>query len=133
MRHLSHNTANTTPIVHGGMLFSMKEESLPTRMDPSTLDTLGEWNFSGKITAKTFTAHPKLDPFTGELIAFSYEAKGDCSDDIAVYVIDKNAAVTNEIWFKVPVVSSMHDMAITDRHVILPTTGMVTSPERLQR
>lgn len=133
VRHLSHNTANTTPIVHGGMLFSMKEESLPTRMDPSTLDTLGEWNFSGKITAKTFTAHPKLDPFTGELIAFSYEAKGDCSDDIAVYVIDKNAAVTNEIWFKVPVVSSMHDMAITDRHVILPTTGMVTSPERLQR
>ena len=132
VRDLSHSTANTTPIVHGGMLFSMKEEGLPVRLDPDTLDTLGEWDFGGKMTAKTFTAHPKLDPRTGELIAFSYEAKGDCSDDLAVYVIDKRGTVTNEIWFKAPLVSSMHDMAITDRHVILPTTGMVTSPERLK-
>lgn len=133
VQHLSHNTANTTPIVHAGMLFSMKEESLPTRLDPDTLDTLGEWDFGGKLTASSFTAHPKLDPLTGELIAFSYEARGDCSDDLAVYVIDPHGAVTNEIWFKSPLVSSMHDMAITDRHVILPTTGMVTSPERLQQ
>ncbi len=133
VRDLSHSTANTTPIVHAGMLFSLKEEGLPVRVDPDTLDTLGEWDFSGRVTATSFTAHPKLDPHTGELIAFSYEAKGDCSDDLAVYVIDKYGAVTNEIWFKAPVVSSMHDMAITDRHVILPTTGMVTSAEQLQR
>ncbi len=133
VQHLSHNTANTTPIVHAGMLFSMKEESLPMRLDPDTLDTLGEWDFNGKLTASSFTAHPKQDPHTGELIAFCYEAKGDCSDDLAVYVMDRNGAVTNEIWFKAPVVSAMHDMAITDRHVILPTTGMVTSLERLQR
>jgi len=132
VRGLSHTTANTTPIVHGGMLFSLKEEGLPVRLDPDTLDTLGEWDFGGKVTATSFTAHPKLDPGTGELIAFSYEAKGDCSDDLAVYVIDQHGAVTNEIWFKAPLVSSMHDMAITDRHVILPTTGMVTSPERLR-
>ncbi len=36
-----------------------------------------------------------------------------------------------EIWFKSPVVSMMHDMVITDRHIILPTTGMTTSLERL--
>ncbi len=133
VRELSHSTANTTPIVHAGMLFSMKEEGLPVRLDPDTLDTIGEWNFGGRMTATTFTAHPKLDPRTGELVAFSYEAKGDCSDDLAVYVIDKGGSVTNEIWFKSPVVNAMHDMAITDRHVILPTTGMVTSPERLKQ
>ena len=132
VQHLSHNTANTTPIYHGGMLFSMKEESLPTRMDPHTLETIGEWDFGGKLKATSFTAHPKQDPVTGELIAFSYEAKGDCSEDLAVFVFDKNARLTNEIWFKAPVVSAMHDMAITDKHVILPTTGMITSPERLQ-
>jgi carotenoid cleavage dioxygenase len=48
-------------------------------------------------------------------------------------VIEKTGTITNEIWFKTPVVNAMHDMAITDRHVILPTTGMVTSPERLQQ
>ena len=133
VRELSHNTANTTPIVHAGMLFSMKEESLPTRLDPHTLDTIGEWNFGGALRATSFTAHPKIDPFTGEMIAFSYEAKGDCSDDLAVFVFDSKAQLKNEIWFKSPVVSMMHDMAITDRHVILPTTAMVTSAERLQR
>jgi carotenoid cleavage dioxygenase len=48
-------------------------------------------------------------------------------------VIDPGGTITNQIWFKVPVVSMMHDMAITDRHVILPTTGMVTSTQRLAR
>jgi carotenoid cleavage dioxygenase len=133
VRELSHNTANTTPIVHAGMLFSMKEESLPTRLDPHTLDTIGEWDFGGALRASSFTAHPKIDPFTGDMIAFSYEAKGDCSDDLAVFVFDSKAQLKNEIWFKSPVVSMMHDMAITDRHVILPTTAMVTSAERLQR
>ena len=133
VRDVSHNTANTTPIVHGGMLFSMKEESPPTRLDPHTLDTIGEWDFDGDLRATSFTAHPKIDPFTGEMIAFSYEARGDCSDDLAVFVFDRDAKLKHQIWFKSPVVSMMHDMAITDRHVILPTTSMVTSPERLQR
>jgi len=131
VRDLSHTTANTTPIVHAGMLFSLKEEGLPVRLDPHTLETLGEWDYEGTFAAKTFTAHPKLDPRTGELVAFSYEATGDCTDDLAVYVIDPRGRITNEIWFKSPVVNAMHDMAITDRHVILPTTGMVTSRERL--
>lgn len=132
VRELNHGTANTTPIVHAGMLFSLKEESRPMRLHPETLETLGEWDFDGRLTATSFTAHPKADPRTGELVAFSYEAKGDCSDDLAVHVIDPQGRITNEIWFKSPVVSMMHDMAITDRHVILPTTGMVTSPERLK-
>ncbi len=132
VRNLSHNTANTTPIVHGGMLFSMKEESLPTRLDPYTLETIGEWDFGGTLKSTSFTAHPKQDPLTGELIAFAYEAKGDCTDDLAVFVFDQDAQLTNEIWFKSPVVSMMHDMAITASHVILPTTGMVTSMQRLQ-
>lgn len=133
VRDLSHNTANTTPIVHAGRLFSMKEESLPTRLDPHTLETLGEWDFDGALRSRSFTAHPKLDPFTGEMLAFAYEATGDCSDDLAVFEFDPQGRLSNEIWFKTPVVSMMHDMAITDRHVILPTTAMVTSRERLAR
>ncbi|MCP5144088.1 MAG: carotenoid oxygenase family protein [Gammaproteobacteria bacterium] len=133
VRNVSHNTANTTPIIHGGRLFSMKEESLPTAMDPHTLETVGEWDFNGTLKTVSFTAHPKQDPDTGEMIAFAYEATGDCSDDLAVLIFDREGNLTRDIWFKTPVVSMMHDMAITDRHVILPTTAMVTSRERLER
>lgn len=131
VRGLSHNTGNTTPMVHHGLLFSMKEDSPPMALNPQTLETLGEWDFHGQMRAKTFTAHPKIDPATGEMIAFAYEAGGDATDDLAVFIFDAQGKLKREWWFKAPVVSMMHDMAITDRHIILPTTGVTTSRERL--
>jgi len=131
VRDVSPNTGNTTPLIHHGRLFSFKEDSPPMAMDPDTLETIGEWDFHGQMRAKTFTAHPKIDPNTGDMIAFSYEAKGDVSPDLAVFVFDKHGKLKREWWIKAPVVSMMHDMAITDRHIILPTTGMVTNQERL--
>ncbi len=128
---LSMNTGNTTPMVHHGLLFSMKEDSPPMILDPATLATLGEYDFHGQMRAKTFTAHPKIDPRTGEMIAFAYEACGDATDDLAVFVFDRHGKLTREWWFKSPVVSMMHDMAITERHIILPTTGVTTSRARL--
>jgi hypothetical protein len=130
VRDVSPGTSSTTPH-HHGRLFSFKEDSPPMAMDPDTLETIGEWDFHGQMRAKTFTAHPKIDPNTGDMIAFSYEAKGDVSPDLAVFVFDKHGKLKREWWIKAPVVSMMHDMAITDRHIILPTTGMITNQERL--
>ena len=132
VRDLSLNTGNTTPMIHHGLLFSMKEDSPPMALDPNTLETLGEWDFHGQMKAKTFTAHPKIDPATGEMIAFAYEARGDASNDLAVFIFDRHGKLQREWWFKAPLVSMMHDMAITDRHIILPTTGVTTSRERLE-
>jgi len=132
VRNLSHNTANTTPIVHAGRLFSMKEDSPPTAMDPHTLETVGEWTFGGAMDAKTFTAHPKIDPISGDMAGFAYEAKGLATDDLAVYMFGKDGRQTRKWWFKSPVVSMMHDMAFTDKHIILPTTGMTTSKQWLE-
>jgi carotenoid cleavage dioxygenase len=131
LANVSENTANTTPMVHHGLLFSMKEDSPPMVLNPETLETLGEYTFNGQMRAKTFTAHPKIDPRTGEMIAFAYEATGEASDDVAVFVFDVRGKLTREWWFKMPVVSMMHDMAITERHIILPSTGITTSRERL--
>src|SRR5690606_15329710 len=33
--------ANTAPLIHGRMLFALKEDGLPHRIDPNTLETLG--------------------------------------------------------------------------------------------
>jgi carotenoid cleavage dioxygenase len=130
-RDLSMNTANTTPIVHAGKLLAMKESSPPMLLDPHTLRTIEEHDFGGRMTASSFTAHPKIDPATGEMIAFSYEAKGDLSDDLAVHFFAPDGTLTRSVWLKCPVVSMMHDFMITADHVILPTTGMVTSEARL--
>jgi carotenoid cleavage dioxygenase len=131
VRHLDGTVANTTPMVLAGKLFALKEDALPYRIDPVTLDTLGPHDFGGAYKAPTFTAHPKRDHATGETIAFGYEATGPASRDVFLYTIDRAGQVTHEVRFQVPYTSVMHDMAITDRHVIFPFCAYTTSPERL--
>ncbi len=124
--------ANTSLEVHAGKLFALKEDGRPTAMDPRTLDTVGPWDFGGKYKSQTFTAHPKIDPATGEMLTYGYEATGLASDDLWFYVIDKAGRVTRETRLKVPYVSMVHDWAITEKHVIFPVYGYTTNVERLK-
>lgn len=129
---LSMNTANTNIIFHGGKLLALKESDPPVEVDPHTLETLGNWDFGGRLSSLTFTAHPKIDPLTGEMICYGYEAKGDTTDDVVFYWVNREGEITRELWFKSPVVCMMHDIAVTGRHIILPTTSYLTSMERLR-
>lgn len=124
--------ANTSTLVHAGRLFTLKEDGLPYEVDPLTLETVGTWDFHGKWKSETFTAHPKVDPLTGELVAFGYEASGLASDDLWIYTISREGRVTEEVRAKVPYVSMIHDMALTHRHIVFPFGGYVTSEERLK-
>ena len=125
-------TANTTPVVLAGKLYATKEDGLPYEIDPNTLATRDQTNFGGVWNRQTFTAHPKLDPLSGEMVAFGYEATGLASDDLWIYTLDKSGRVTHEVRTKVPYVSVIHDMALTHKHVVIPFAGYVTSASRLQ-
>lgn len=129
---LDATVANTAPVAHAGMLFALKEDALPYRIDPATLATLGPHDFGGGYKSQTFTAHPKIDPVSGEMLTFGYEATGLLSDDLFYYVIDRNGTVTREVRLKVPYVSVVHDWAITQDHVLFTFGGYTTSMERLR-
>ncbi|MEO6151626.1 MAG: carotenoid oxygenase family protein [Croceibacterium sp.] len=124
--------ANTAPLVHNGKLFALKEDGLPHQIDPNTLATIGTWDFNGGWKSQTFTAHPKIDPVSGDMIAYGNEADGLASDALWVYRLDSRGVVKQEIRTRVPYVSIMHDMALTQKHMIFPFAGYVTSPERLE-
>src|SRR5262245_7127097 len=132
VKDIPRSAANTHAYWHGGKLFVLKEDSLPWYVDPHTLETYGEWNFNGRWTATTMSAHPKVDPVTGEMIGYGYQARGDLSDDIAVYTINPQGAVVKEVWLKAPYVGIIHDIAITQKHVLIPVIARVTSLERLK-
>jgi carotenoid cleavage dioxygenase-like enzyme len=123
---------NTTPLAHAGKLFALKEDGLPHQMNPKTLATVGPHDFGGKWKSQTFTAHPKTDPITGDLIAYGYEATGMATDDLWLYVIDKKGVVKREVRLKVPYVSMIHDIALTPKHIIIPVFGFTTNIERLK-
>lgn len=46
-----------------GHLLALKEVALPYAIDPDTLEILSYDPF-GQVKAKTFTAHPKIDPYS---------------------------------------------------------------------
>jgi len=62
--------ANTNVIWHAGKLLALEEGHQPFELDPGTLASRGYLDYAG--TAKRFTAHPKIDPETGELVFFGY-------------------------------------------------------------
>jgi len=126
-------TANTTPVWHGGRLLALKEDSHPYELDPVTLETKGRWNYEGKLKSRAMTAHPKIDPETGELWFFGYEAGGEASPEIAVCVADKNGNLTREEWFTAPYCAMVHDFAVTRNHVIFPIFPTTADIDRMKK
>ncbi len=95
--HVNRSAANTHSYWHGGKLFVLKEDSQPWTVDPHTLETLGSWDFNGKYTAQTMSAHPKIDPVSGQMIAYGYQAKGILTTDVAVYHHEPAGEVIKEV------------------------------------
>jgi carotenoid cleavage dioxygenase-like enzyme len=126
-------TANTNVVWHGKRLLVLKEDSLPVEVDAVTLKTKGDYNFGGKLDAVSLTAHPKLDMHTGELLAFSYQARGDATTDFAFYIIDANGKIVHDMWFTMPYPGMVHDFAVTDTHVIVPFFPLITDLPTLKR
>lgn len=114
------NLANTNPVVFNGALLALREDSPPVAMDPLTLETLGNHDFGGTLTSPTFTAHPKIDPETGQMIAFGYAAKGLFSRDTLYYEISPAGKITHEVWFEIPYHCMLHDFGVTRDYAVFP-------------
>jgi len=128
--------ANTNITFWRGVLLAAKEDGPNYAMDPVTLETIGRYDFDGQINVPTMTAHPKIDPETGELVCFAYEASGNGNDgncDVVVWTIDKDGKKTEESWYKAPFCGMIHDCGISKNYVVLPMTPMKCNPERLKK
>ena len=125
-------TANTNAFIHGGKLYALKEDSPALVMDPATLDTEGYTWFNGAMTGQTFTAHPKIDPLTGDMIAFGYAAKGVLTLDMTYYVVSPEGELKQELWFELPYYAMMHDFAITPDYALFHVVPSTSNWERLE-
>ncbi|EJT79457.1 carotenoid oxygenase [Gaeumannomyces tritici R3-111a-1] len=127
--------SNTNVIFWRGSLLALKEDGPPFAMDPTTLETLGRYDFEGQLESPTFAAHPKFDPQTGEMVAFAYAASGDGQDancDLAVWTFDRTGKKTQEAVYKAPFCGMIHDAALTSNYLILPLTPLKASLARLK-
>lgn len=114
-------TANTNIVAHAGKLLALVESSLPTEMVPCTLATVGLYDFGGKL-GSAMTAHPKMDPETGEMLFFGY---APFPPFLTYHVADRSGALTRSEVIDVAWPSMMHDFAITKDYVIFMLAPVV--------
>lgn len=119
--------ANTNIVWHAGKLLALEEGHLPTRMDPRTLETVG---YAEAYRGRT-TAHPKLDPVSGEMVWFAYGV-GDMplSAGMSYGVTDANGNVVRRDDFQAPYAAMVHDFMVTENHVLFPILPLTASLER---
>ena len=124
--------ANTTPVWHAGRLLMTKEDGRPYRVDPRSLETLGRYDFGGRLRSETMTAHVRIDPETGEMFFFGYEADGLASTKVAYCIADKQGNLIREQWFDAPYCALMHDFVITERYALFPIYPTTCDAERVR-
>jgi carotenoid cleavage dioxygenase len=119
--------ANTHVVWHGGRLMALEEGHKPFEIDPATLAPRGYVDdYRNKVTA-----HPKIDPETGELVWFAYAA-GDLplNATMSYGVTDRSGTVTRRDDFEAPFASMVHDFLVTSGHVLFPILPLTASLQR---
>jgi carotenoid cleavage dioxygenase-like enzyme len=133
VKGLSRSTANTHIINHKNLLLALKEDSPPSALDLLTLETVEpNYLFDGQLKSATFTAHPKVDSETGNMIAFGYEARGFGTDDVNIFEITPQGKMTWEAWIKVPYVGMIHDFAVTQKHIVFYIAPLAFDEKQIQ-
>jgi all-trans-8'-apo-beta-carotenal 15,15'-oxygenase len=115
----SMNTANTNAIEHAGRVLAMWEGGSAFELDPTTLETKGAVTWKSGWEQMPFSAHPKLDP-QGNLWNI-----GNSGDAFFVYHIDVTGKLAKTQVAKLPIDRKTHggmshDMAVTERFIIVP-------------
>jgi carotenoid cleavage dioxygenase len=121
--------ANTNIVWHAGKLLALEEGHNPFELDPVTLASRGYRDYAG--AALRFTAHPKMDPETGEMVFFGYSAGGFFSKKIAYGVAGRTGQVTRLDLFEAPYSSMVHDFFVTRNYVMFPVLPLTGSMERV--
>jgi carotenoid cleavage dioxygenase len=121
-------TANTNVVFHAGKLMALQEGSNPFQLDPATLASNGWVETGGR-----FTAHPKLDPETGELVWFAYSAGEEPLNPYLDYgVSDASGRIVRRDRFRAPYCSMVHDFLVTRNYVVFPVLPLVGDVERVK-
>jgi all-trans-8'-apo-beta-carotenal 15,15'-oxygenase len=124
LRGRNKNTANTSAWLHDGRLYALMEGSRPTRLDPDTLDVLGEEGFDG-VLGSTFSAHPRR--VASRCTSFNFGMRYGREHALDVYALPDHGAVRRLTRVTLPWAAMVHDFVATEKHLVF-----VVCPVRLE-
>jgi carotenoid cleavage dioxygenase len=117
------NPANTHVVHHAGRLLALCEVGLPYELT-CDLGTLGRYDFDGALLTN-MTAHPRIDPDTGDLHFFSY---GPRPPYVRYHHADANGRLLRSDVIAVRGPTVMHDFIITEHYAVFFDTPLVFAP-----
>ena len=112
-RNLAAGVANTSILPYDKRIFALVENALPYAVTPEA-ETIGPFDFDGKLRTP-MTAHPKIDPDTGELHFFGYDARPPF---VTYHVASADGRLLRSEPITVTGPTMMHDFGVTKNHVI---------------
>ncbi len=106
--------ANTHVIRHGGTTLALVESGFPHALSPD-LDRARVHDFDGAL-ASPMTAHPKVDPATGELLFFGADVFGP--PFLRYHVVDPAGALVRTEEIEIPRATMIHDFGVSATRVV---------------
>lgn len=120
------NPANTHIIRHAGKYLALWEGGVPTEVRRD-LSTVGEYDFGGRLEG-SMTAHPRLDPVTGEMFFFAYSLFAPW---LRYHVVNPSGELVHSIEIDLPAPVMMHDFIITEEHAVFLDSPIVFDVEAM--
>lgn len=112
------NAANTSLIWHADRLLALWEGGRPWQVDPVTLDTIGEFDYAGKLGRHDpFSAHGKIDPATGHYYNHGLGV-GRRGPQINIYHINAAGEMVARTGIPVKVAAFVHDFAFAGDYLV---------------
>jgi carotenoid cleavage dioxygenase-like enzyme len=106
--------ANTHVIRHAGTTLALVESGFPHALSPD-LERARVHDFDSGLTSP-MTAHPKVDPKTGELLFFGYDVFGP--PFLRYHTVDAAGALTRSEDIQIPRAAMIHDFGVTSSRVV---------------
>jgi len=124
------NVANTALVWHDGRLLALWEGGEPYQIKVPELETLGSYTYGDQLKTP-FTAHPKVDAVTGEMMFFGYSP---FQPPYLYYsLVSAEGKLVKTVPIDLPVGVMMHDFAITEHYTLFMDLPFTFRPERARR
>lgn len=124
------NAANTALVWHAGQFLALWEGGAPHAIQLPILETAGVYTFNNKLVSP-FTAHPKVDPATGEMMFFGYSPVEP--PYLGYGIVSPEGKLLRTVPIDLPIGVMMHDFAITEHYTIFMDLPLTFNPGRMQR
>ncbi|MBW4563354.1 MAG: carotenoid oxygenase family protein [Mojavia pulchra JT2-VF2] len=124
------NTANTAVVWHANRLLALWEGGEPYQIQVPELTTVGSYTYGGELQS-AFTAHPKVDCATGEMMFFGYSWVN--LPHLQYSVVSPQGKLLRTVPIDLPVGVMMHDFAITANYTIFMNLPLTFRLERAQQ